>query len=99
MYIYRITADYSRKCVYCHNVSAFLISYLPTASSYGMELDVCTHVGKEETNSKFACYEQLHSNQNNETARLPSHCLRAGGLYNKHVSVSLSDKTIVPVSR
>ena len=81
------------------NVSAFLISYLPTASNYGMELDECTQVGKEETNSKFTCYEQLHSNQNNETARLPSHCLRAGGLYSRHVSVSLFDNSAIPVSR
>ena len=56
---------------YQHNVSVFLICYLPTASNYRMELDVCTHVGKEETNSQFTCYEQLHSNQNNETPLPP----------------------------
>ena len=81
------------------NVSAFLICYLPTASNYGMELDECTHVGKEETNRKFTCYEQLHSNQNTETSPPPlPNCLWAGGLYSKHFTVSLFDSSAIPVS-
>ena len=58
MHIYGKTV-YGCCCHVCYyyNVSVFLISCLPTSSNYGMELDVFTHVGKEETNSKFTCYE------------------------------------------
>ena len=80
-------------------MSAFLICYLPTASNYGMELDECTHVGEEETNSKFTCYEQLHYIQNTETPPPPPPIVYGPVGFTVNILQSLFDNSAIPVSR
>ena len=61
---------------------------------------LCVQSWKVEVKWKCTCYQQLHSNENTATFTPPpptSPCVWAGGLHNKHVSVSLSLSFAPPV--